>query len=115
MDAYTVLTEAIRTKQQVVASYHGERRIFSPHALGTKRSVEHVLVYQFAGGSDSGLPPDGEWRCLEVAELSDIEPRPDAWHTAVNVFNPQSCLDDIDIVADPLPPREATRSRTRGG
>jgi hypothetical protein len=115
MDAYTVLTEAIRAKQQVVATYHGEERIFSPHALGTKRGVEHVLVYQFAGGSSTGLPPGGEWRCLEVAELSNIELQPGAWHTAVNVFNPQSCLDDIDIVADPLPPRAATRSRGEPG
>ena len=36
MDAYSILSEAISTKQQVVARYHDEERIFSPHALGTK-------------------------------------------------------------------------------
>ena len=72
MDAYSLLAEAIGSKQQVAARYHDRERIFSPHALGTKRSVAHVLVYQYAGGSETGLPPGGEWRCLNVEELSDL-------------------------------------------
>jgi hypothetical protein len=113
MDAYQILAEAITTKQQVVARYHDEERIFSPHALGSKRGATHVLVYQYAGGSQTGLPPDGEWRCLDVEELRDIRLRPGAWRTAPNVFNPQTCLDEVEILADPLPPR--TTARQRGG
>jgi hypothetical protein len=109
MDAYHILAEAIRAKQQVVAVYDGEERIFSPHALGSKRGVAHVLVYQYAGGSRSGLPPGGEWRCLDVAGLSDLRPEPGPWRTAPNVFNPQTCLDEIDLVVDPLPPRGPAR------
>ena len=59
MDTYSILSEAISTKQQVVARYHDEERIFSPHALGTKRGTFHVLVYQYAGGSRTGLPIGG--------------------------------------------------------
>ena len=113
MDAYTILTEAITTKQQVIARYHDEERLFSPHALGAKRGVAHVLVYQYAGGSHTGLPPGGEWRCLNVEELSEIRLEPGAWRTAENVFNPQTCLDEVEVLADPLPPRAA--ARTRGG
>lgn len=105
MDAYSTLAEAIVAKQQVVARYHDQERVFSPHALGTKRGVPHVLVYQYAGGSQTGLPPGGEWRCLDVDELSDIRLETGAWRTAPNVFNPQTCLDDIEVVAEPLPPR----------
>jgi hypothetical protein len=105
MDAYSILADAISTKQQVVARYHDQERVFSPHALGTKRGVVHVLVYQYAGGSESGLPPGGEWRCLDVDELSEIRLEPGAWRTAPNVFNPQTCLDEIDVIAEPLPPR----------
>ena len=111
MAAYTTLAEAIADKQQVVARYHDRERIFSPHALGSKRGAAHVLVYQYAGESERGLPPGGEWRCLDLEELSDIRLEPGAWRTAENVFNPQSCLDEIDVVADPLPPR-AARGRT---
>jgi hypothetical protein len=110
MDPYTILAEAISSKQQVVARYHDEERIFSPHALGTKRGVAHVLVYQYAGGSRTGLPPGGEWRCLNVEELSEIRLEPGAWRTAENVFNPQTCLDEVEVLADPLPPRTTTRA-----
>lgn len=112
MDAYEMLAEAIRAKQQVVARYGGEERVFSPHALGTKRGTDHVLVYQFAGGSRTGLPSGGEWRCLAVDTMSDIRLEPGAWHTAPNVFNPQTCLDEVEVVAEPLPPRDADRSRS---
>lgn len=109
MDAYSILAEAINTKQQVVARYHDQERIFSPHALGTKRGISHVLVYQFGGGSQSGLPSEGEWRCLNVDELSDLRLEPGAWRTAANVFNPQTCLDEVEVLADPLPPRAESR------
>jgi hypothetical protein len=111
VNANEILTEAISTKQQVVARYGGEERVFSPHALGTKRGVDHVLVYQYAGGSQRGLPPGGEWRCLRVDELSEIRLERGAWRTAPNVFNPQTCLDDIEVVADPLPPRVKVQDR----
>ena len=61
MDAYSILSGAISTKQQVVARYHDEDRIFRPYALGTKRGTFHVLVYQYAGGSRTGPPIGGEW------------------------------------------------------
>jgi hypothetical protein len=105
MDAYQMLAEAITAKQQVVARYPGEERVFSPHALGAKRGVSHVLVYQFAGGSRTGLPLEGEWRCLNADELRDLRLETGAWHTAPNVFSSQSCLDEIEVLAEPLPPR----------
>jgi hypothetical protein len=114
MDAYSILTDAITSKQQVIARYHDEERLFSPHALGTKRGVAHVLVYQYAGGSRTGLPPGGEWRCLNVEKLSGIRLEPGAWRTAENVFNPQTCLDEVEVLADPLPPRTTTRTRGTG-
>jgi predicted DNA-binding transcriptional regulator YafY len=107
MDTSELLAEAIRTRQQVIARYHGEERLFSPHALGTKRGIDHVLAYQFAGGSRSGLKRGGEWRCLRLDDLSDLRLQPGAWHTAPNLFNPQSCLDVVEVVAEPLPPLQA--------
>lgn len=113
MDTYALLAEAIAARQQVSAHYGGEERVFSPHALGSKRGVAHVLVYQFAGGSQSGLPPGGEWRCLNVDELRDVRLESGAWHTAPNVFNPQTCLDEVDVVIEPLPPRATSSDRER--
>ncbi len=111
MEIHQLLAEAIRTRRHVIARYHDEERVFSPHALGTKRGVAHILVYQFAGGSRSGLPPGGDWRCLKVEDLRDVQLQPGAWHTAPNVFNPQSCLDEVELVAEPLPPHPPASHR----
>ena len=100
-----VLEEAIRTRQPVTGRYDNLRREFCPHALGTKNGERHVLVYQFAGDSESGLPDEGEWRCLRVDRLRDLSLTAGAWRTGTNVFNPQTCLDDVDAVVEPLVPR----------
>jgi hypothetical protein len=108
MDAYELIAEAIRTRHQVHARYHGAERVFSPHALGTKNGTPHLLAYQFAGGSRSGLPEGGEWRCLNLEDLEEISLHVGTWHSAANVFNPQTCLDEIDVAVEPFPPYGAT-------
>lgn len=108
MDTYALLEHAILHREQVIATYDGELREFCPHALGTKQRKHHVLAYQFGGASTSGLPPRGEWRCFAVDRLVAAATRPGQWHTAPNLFNPQSCLDVIDVVVQPLPPASAT-------
>lgn len=104
METYALLEHAIAHREQVIATYDGERREFCPHVLGTKNGARHVLGYQFGGGSRHGLPSGGEWRCFDVDGLRNVATRPGTWHTSANVFNPQSCLDTIDIVVQPLPP-----------
>jgi hypothetical protein len=110
MNNYALLEQAIEHREQVTAVYDGERREFCPHVLGTKNGVKHVLGYQFAGGSTHGLPEGGEWRCFAVDGLMNIATHPGPWHTSANIFNPQSCLDTIDLVVQPAPPL-AARSR----
>lgn len=114
MDTEALLEHAILHREQVAATYDGERREFCPHALGTKQGRRHVLAYQFAGASGSGLPPGGEWRCFAVDRLVDAVSRPGPWHTAANLFNAQSCLDVVDLVAQPLPPTVPPRRGARG-
>jgi hypothetical protein len=104
---YALLEQAIEHHEHVTAMYDGERRAFCPHALGTKDCTKHVLGYQFEGGSVHGLPPGGEWRCFAVDRLLNVTTCPGPWHTAANIFNPQSCLDTIDLVVQPAPPRAA--------
>ncbi len=110
MDNYALLEQAIERRAQVIATYDGAAREFCPHALGTKNGTHHVLAYQFGGGSAHGLPPNGEWRCFAMDRLTNLTMRPGPWHTAPNIFNPQSCLDTIDVVVQPAPPA-AIRAR----
>jgi hypothetical protein len=71
-----------------------------PHTLGTKRGKEHLLAYQFAGGSSQPIGPDGSpqnWRCMDVAQLSNIQTQTGQWHTAPNHTRRQTCIDYVDV------------------
>jgi hypothetical protein len=94
---YSTLLDAIRQKLQVTADYRSLRREFCPHVIGMKRGKEHVLGYQFGGQSSSGLPPGGEWRCFDVAGLTNVATYNGIWHTGNQHTQPQSCVDQIDV------------------
>jgi len=115
-DAWPLLEEAIRYREQVIATYNGRRRAFCPHALGYKGDRSHVLVYQFVDerppnkrrpettGRTSARPgPSEGWRCLDVDRLKDVTLRSGPWHSAPNIYNPQSCLDDVRAVVQVFP------------
>jgi predicted DNA-binding transcriptional regulator YafY len=108
VDAWALLAQAIQQRQPVAAVYRGAAREFCPHALGHKGKRRHVLAYQFAGASRHGLPLGGGWRCFDVDLLQELALRPGPWRSAPNVFNPQSCLDTIEVVVQPFPPWRAT-------
>jgi hypothetical protein len=93
---YSTLRNAILNTLTVTADYRGHSRVFCPHAIGMKRDREHCLGFQFAGGSSSGLPSGGEWRCFDVNGLASIFTGSGPWHTGANHTQPQSCVDIID-------------------
>lgn len=95
--AYSVLRDAIINKLQVTCTYNGYAREISPHVIGMKGGKQQVLSYQFAGESSSGLPPGGEWRCMDVGRISNAESRPGDWHTETSHTQPQTCVDDVDV------------------
>lgn len=94
---YAVIRQAIVSRQQIVCNYRGCRRECCPHTLGLKRGKKHVLTYQFGGHSNTGLPPGGQWRCMDVDEISDLIVRDGPWHTGVSHTRPQTCVDIIDV------------------
>jgi hypothetical protein len=98
-----MIREAIFNKDIIVASYHGYVREMCPHVIGKKNGRAQALLYQFAGGSSSGLQPDGSpanWRCLRVDELSEVAIKKSTgeWHTASNYSAAaQHCVDEIEL------------------
>jgi hypothetical protein len=108
-DNERLLATAIQRREQVVGYYNERLRAFCPHALGRKGDKRHVFVYQFEAEGDGMEPVEG-WRCLEVDKLTDLSRRPGEWYTATNVFNPQSCLDSIEVVVGAVPPRVRAES-----
>jgi hypothetical protein len=95
--SYAVMRAAILAKQQVTCIYDGLQREVCPHALGRKNGKEQVLVFQFAGQSSRGLPPGGEWRCMQVARISNAAAEAGEWHTGTGHSRPQTCVDQIDV------------------
>ena len=112
MEGWELLERAIQERQQVVATYNGRPRAFCPHALGMKGDKRHVLVYQFDAARRIGERPTTGWRCLEIDKLEDVSAQPGEWHTAPNVFNPQSCLDQVEVVVSAFPPHQSQTAAT---
>jgi len=95
--AYSIVRQAILGRHQIVATYRGHRREMCPHVIGTKDGREQALFFQFAGASDSGLPPGGEWRCIPLDGLVDVVSRSGRWHTGHHNTRPQTCVDLVDV------------------
>jgi hypothetical protein len=89
------LRNAILAEQQVVCRYGGRTRELCPHIIGTNKSGEEVvLAWQFAGESSGPLP---QWRCLKLADVSDIRTRTGRWYAGGSHKTTQRCVTDIDL------------------
>lgn len=95
-----LIAEAIQKKLIVRAIYQSYERIMCPHVIGYKKGVLNALFFQFGGGSKSGLPVGGMWRCVHVSELSDVSVEAGEWHTGPDHSRPQTCVDLDQIIAE---------------
>jgi hypothetical protein len=95
--AYNLLRSAIEKRMQVTCIYKGHQRFCCPHAIGTTDGVPRVLVFQFGGTSSSGLPPAGEWRCMDIPSMIDISVRPGQWFTGDRHTKRQTCVKVVDL------------------
>ncbi len=96
-DMYSLVRQAILDKQQIIATYKGHVREMCPHVIGMKNGRPQALFFQFGGTSSSGLPPDGEWRCIPIEGLDRVVSQDGEWHSAPNYSQPQTCVDVIDV------------------
>lgn len=99
-----LLKDAINSKSCVRGVYDGYERYFCPHVVGYKNGKVNVLVYQYAGNSSKGpihtppVPADGpsdNWKCLDVAGLSDLSVVEGQWYTCRRHTQRQTCVDQI--------------------
>jgi hypothetical protein len=94
---YQIFRDAILNQQQVVCVYQGHRRELCPIIIGHTNGVEKVLAYQIGGGSSSGLPPGGEWRCMTLSQVSQAQRRNGPWREGLQQRSDQTCVKDVDI------------------
>ncbi|NHN91845.1 hypothetical protein [Acetobacter sicerae] len=77
MSAYKTLREAIEKKSAVNFTLSGKAQSGSPHVLGKGDNVGKVLMYRGEDAHEKRVPPQGEWSCIAVSDLSDVELAPD--------------------------------------
>lgn len=97
MDNYALIEHAIRNRELVIAEYDGFERHMCPHVLGWKGEKRQALFFQFAGGSKSGLPAGGAWRCIPVDDLTNVRTQQGEWHSGTTAGGRMTCVDTIDI------------------
>jgi len=94
---HEVIRDAIISKRSVTAHDNGHVRRFSPHTLGSEADGEEVVIgYQYAGDRPGGLPRGGDWCCLLLAEIDDVQPNDDGWQTGAGPA-PRDHLAKIEI------------------
>jgi hypothetical protein len=106
---YKLFEQAMRSRQQIVCMYGGHRRELCPIILGHSQDQEKALTFQFGGGSTSGLPRGGEWRCLWLSKVSDVRLRDGPWLAGSNHSQPQGCVEVVDLDVNPASPYKPKR------
>jgi hypothetical protein len=111
---YRRFAQAIKQRKQIVCLYRGYRRELCPVILGHKKNGdEAALTFQVGGESSRGLPRGGSWRCLQLADVSDVELREGPWRSGPSHQQPQSCVDIVDLDVNPFSPYKPRRGSNR--
>jgi hypothetical protein len=106
---YDLFRQAMAGRRQIVCTYGGYRRELCPIILGHSAGEEKALTFQFGGGSRSGLPTEGEWRCLWLSKVSDVRLRDGPWHAGSSHSQTQGCVDIVDFDVNPSSPYSPRR------
>jgi hypothetical protein len=106
---YQTFARAMSERKQIVCSYDGYPREICPVVLGHSQGKEKALTFQFGGGSKSGLPSGGEWRCLFLSRVRAPTLRDGPWHTGSSHAQPQGCVEKIDLDVNPQSPYNPRR------
>lgn len=108
-EVYQLFRHAMADRKTIICTYDGYRRQLCPIILGHSGAEEKALTYQFAGQSRSGLPPSGQWRCLWLSKVRDVELRAGPWHSGSSHNQPQGCVDIVDLDVNPASPYNPKR------
>ena len=101
---YRIFEQAMTYEKQIVCVYQGYYRELCPIVLGHSRGEEKALTYQFGGEGKSGLPPGGQWKCLWLSKVSQVQLRDGAWHSGKTHLRAQSCVEVVDLDVNPESP-----------
>jgi hypothetical protein len=108
-ETYRLFGQAMIDRKQIVCMYNGRRREVCPIILGHTQGEERALTYQFTGGSSSKLPLGGEWRCLTLSNVSEVQLRDGPWYSGDSHKQPSGCVQVVDLDVNPDSPYNPKR------
>ena len=76
-----------------------------------KLGQEAVFAFQFGGDTTSRLPPQGDWRCLDLAGVTDVQVRAGRWHSGTRHTKTQTCIQFVDVDVNVLDTLKHTLKR----
>jgi hypothetical protein len=106
---YDLFAQAMAGRKQILCTYAGYRRELCPIILGHNKGQEVALTFQFAGQSKSGLPPGGEWKCLRLSGVSNVQLRDGRWRAGSSHTQRQRCVEIVDLDINPASPYRPSR------
>ena len=106
---YRLFARAMSDRKQIVCEYDGDRRELCPIILGHSKVEEKALTFQFDGESKTGLPPEGEWKCLFLEKVSGVRLREGPWRAGARHSQAQKCVEDVDLDVNPDSPYDPKR------
>lgn len=97
-----IITDAIRSKKQLVFSAKEHLRIVCPHVFGMKNGQQHLFCWQINDESEKGFEPGAQrWRCFDLDDISNLRAQPGEWYRGwTSGTKPQSCVDMIICAVD---------------
>lgn len=106
---YQLFEQAMRAKSRIACKYGGHRREICPVLLGHSGGQEKALTFQVGGASASGLPPQGQWRCLFLAKVSFARLHDGPWRDGDSHSMPQACVEIVDLDVNSASPYSPKR------
>ncbi|HET9664225.1 MAG TPA: hypothetical protein VFP00_08350 [Burkholderiales bacterium] len=98
---YHLLWKAIRTRKLIACVYDDRFREACPHILGyNMHGAEAVFVFQFGGKSIPRLPSAGDWRCFELAGMTEVRLCGGRWRSGTRHNQPLGCIRLVDVDVD---------------
>src|SRR5438270_9585688 len=107
---YNLFARAMAGQKPIRCVYDGYPRELCPIILGHSQGQEKALTYQFGGKNRSGLPDGGEWRCLFLSAVSDIQLRDGPWISDSRHTQPSTCVEEVDLDVNPDSPYRPKRT-----
>jgi hypothetical protein len=108
-ETYRLFEQAMLEKKQILCTYDGYHRELCPIILGHSNGKEKALTYQFGGEGRSILLPGGDWRCLFLANVTEVRLRKGRWYAGGSHRQPSSCVEEVDLDVNPDSPYNPKR------